>query len=690
MGIVFEYPVAFLLFCLLTGALYAFILYFFDKRRKTAPGLIWSLMGLRFLTISVIAILLLSPLMKRTVTTVDKPVAILGIDNSLSIVLTGDSTYYRTAFRDQLNRLISELQKKCEVKIYSFGEKLSPGLNTSFTEKETDIGSFFTEVENRYSNRNTGALIIASDGLYTKGIDPFYAGRKISFPVYSIALGDTNLRKDIFIRKITANKTVFKGDHFPVEVMIGLDKVNGAKSLVKLKQGTQLLDSKEIIVKEERSSVKLFFQVEAGKPGTTRYSVQIDPLEGETNKLNNSRDFFMEVLDTRQKIAIVYEAPHPDITALLKAMEGSARFDIEQFPTGDLTVPADKFDLIILYQFPSLTGATNLNALIKTKTSQLYFLGSHSDINAFNNLKTGLIINTKPASFSEVQVVVNQAFPLFSLEKGDPALFDGFPPLQAPFGVYQPAPLSEALFYQKSGAVSTTNPLLIFFTGQDKKIGVITGENLWRWRIYDFIQNKDHVAFDRLINKIVHYLAVKEDNSFFRITLKNRIGENEPVEAEAEVYNSSYELINDPEVNITITDQENNKYPYLFSRTTKAYFLNIGILPVGSYSYIATTKVGKNQYQQSGKFFIEQINNEYFNLVADHQLLNRISKSHDGEVVYPHEMDQLANKILQREDFRPVLITGKRFSDLIGNPWLFIALLALLTAEWAVRKRKGM
>jgi len=690
LGIVFEYPVAFLFFCPLAGALYAFILYFFDKRRKTAPRLIWGLMGLRFVSVTVIAMLLLSPLMKRTITTVEKPVVIVGTDNSLSIVLSGDSAWYRNTYRDQLNKVIDELKNRCEVKIYSFGDKLAPGLNATFTDKETDIGSFFTEIENRYANRNAGALIIATDGLYTKGLDPFYAARKIAFPIYSIALGDTNLREDVFIRKIVANKTVYKGDHFPVEVMIGLDKVNGSKSLVKLKQGARLLESKEISAREERSSVKTSFLVEAGKPGIERYTVQVEPLAGEVDKMNNSRDFFVEVLDTRQKIALVYDAPHPDITALLKAMEGSARFDIEQFPTGIFPAQADQFDLIVLYQFPSRTGLSNLNLLAKTKTSRLFILGSHSDINAFNSLKTGLIINTKPASFADVQVVVNQAFSLFSLEKEDAELFRGFPPLQAPFGTYQIAPLSETLFYQKSGSVTTSDPLLLFFTGPDSKIGVVAGENLWRWRIYDYVQNKDHVAFDRLINKIVRYLAVKEEKSFFRVTLKNRIGENEPVEIEAEVYNSSYEPITGPEVNMTITDLENNKYPYLLGRTNKAYYLNIGVLPVGLYSYEATTKVGNNHYRKSGKFFVEPINNEHFNIVADHQLLHRISKSHGGEVTPPHEMGQLVNKIVERDDFKPVVFTGKRFSDLIGNPWLFAAILALLTVEWSIRKRKGM
>ncbi|MCK9204360.1 MAG: hypothetical protein M0P58_08015 [Bacteroidales bacterium] len=690
MGIIFEYPSGYLLLCLLTGALYAFFLYYFDKKRKTAPRLIWILMAFRFITVSIIAILLLSPLIRRNIKTIEKPIVIIGVDNSASICLSGDSTYYHTRYLDQINRLIAALQKKCEVKTYSFGERVTMNVKGTFSEKETDIASFFEEVENRFSNRNTGVLIIASDGLYNKGIDPFYAAQKISFPVFSIALGDTTVKKDALIRKITVSKTVFKGDQFPVEVITEMDKLQGAKSTLKLKQGAQLLSSKELVAREGRSQNKSTFLIQTTQSGVFKYTLQIDPLAGEANTKNNRVDFFVEVMDTRQKVAILYNAPHPDITTLVKAMEGSSRFDVKQVKINDFNPTTDKSDLIILYQLPAISGLANLNELMKTKTSMFFVLGSQSDLNAFNNLKTGLIITSKPGNFTEVQATTNKDFPLFTLEKDDPALFSSFPPLQSPFGVYQSGPMAEVLFYQRSGSVTTSNPLAIFLSTQDRKVGVVTGENLWRWRIANYIQEKNTDAFDRLINKMVHYLAVKEDKSFFRIKIENRYDENDPVEIEAEVYNSSYELINDPEVDITITDSENKKYPFIFNRTNHAYFLNIGILPAGSYSFAATTRVGNTRYQQNGKFFIEPVNNEYFNLVADHQLLYRISKAHDGEVVYPNQMDSLVNKIIHRDDFKTVSIYEKRFTDLIGSPWLFILIATLLTMEWVIRKREGM
>jgi len=325
-----------------------------------------------------------------------------------------------------------------------------------------------------------------------------------------------------------------------------------------------------------------------------------------------------------------------------------------------------------------------------SKTSLLFIIGSQTDLNAFNRLKTGLVINSAKNSFSEAQPSFHPEFSLFTMDNKDLAMFSDFPPLQAPFGNYQASPLADVLFYQKIGNISTKTPMILFTHSPDRKTGIIAGENIWRWRIAGYVQQSSHERFDAWIDKIAQYLSTKEDKSFFRIRIDNKILENEPVEIEAELYNASYELINQPDVNITITDHEGKSYPFIFSKTQKAYYLNAGIFSVGEYTYKASVKAGNSLYQKTGKFFIERVNVENSNLIADHNLLFRIASAHDGDMVYKEDIQKLADKILARQDIHSVAIYQKRLSDLIGNPWLFALIIGLLTAEWVIRKREGL
>ncbi|MEI6899386.1 MAG: hypothetical protein WCL00_05875 [Bacteroidota bacterium] len=192
------------------------------------------------------------------------------------------------------------------------------------------------------------------------------------------------------------------------------------------------------------------------------------------------------------------------------------------------------------------------------------------------------------------------------------------------------------------------------------------------------------------MSKIVQYLAVKEDRSLFRIKCNERFAENEQVEMTAEVYNESYEMINQPDVNLDITDEHNHTFNFVFGRNENAYTLNAGNFPVGKYNYEASVKNGKNLFKKTGSFVIAPMNLEAFNLVADHNLLYRMAAGHGGKMFYPAQMDSIYEIISQREEIKPVIYTRKQFSDLVGTWWVFLIILGLLTAEWLIRKRSGI
>jgi len=430
--------------------------------------------------------------------------------------------------------------------------------------------------------------------------------------------------------------------------------------------------------------------MEANEKGMQHYSVIVTPAENEVNRFNNSFEIFIDVRDVKQKIALLYQAPHPDVSALRTAIEGTMKYDLEVKKTVEFTEQPDGYDLIILYQVPSLEGITSVTRFISSDASLLFVIGSQSDLTSFNNLKTGLQIIASKNNFTESLASFNQNFALFTNEKQMIESFRDLPPLLSPFGTYKFSPVSEILFYQKMGNVISEYPLVMFVQNQGKKYGFIAGENIWKWRLTNYFQKTNHDDFNELVSKIVQYLSIKEDKSLFRVKSNERFQENEPVSFEAELYNESYELINQPDVNLTIKDEQDKSFPFLFGKSEKSYFLNAGTFPVGKYNYSASVKVGKNLYQKSGAFVISQLNLETINVIANHNLLFSLSKGLGGEMVYPGNMDDLAEKILSREDVKPVIYDQKRFTDLVGNLWVFLVIVFLLGAEWFLRKRNGI
>ena len=690
MGLLTEYPFWFILLCILLGAAYVFFLYFNSGKGSVNPWLRIVMAALRFLAVFLISFLLLTPLIRQNLTTVEKPVIIIGQDNSQSLILGPDSAYIKGEYLRRLNHLITSLKDKYDVRTYSFGDDVTSPMEINFDEKATDISHFFAEISTRYVNRNVGAIILASDGIYNFGTDPYYTARDLPYPVYTVALGDTNDHRDILVNKVLYNPQVFRGDDFPVEIQVDAIHCDGERVRLTVNENSKEVASYDIEIRGNHFSRQIPIQLEAKEPGWHRYSIKLSPVSGELSADNNRQDFFVEVIDVRTKVVIVHDAPHPDIGAIRQALESSEKFEVIERSPEEFLLTADSAALVIFYQVPSIQGVRISESVISNLPSALFVLGSQSDIPAFNKLNPGMILSMTRLSYSESYPILNEAFPYFTISQSLVRLVSEFPPLQVPFGSYQYSSLTEVLAHQRINGASTRFPLISFTNTADQKRGFIIGENFWRWRISCYVQTGDYLVFDELFQKVIQYLAVKQDKSYFRIKMKSEYLENESVEIQAEVYNQSYELINEPDVTIVISDEDKNNYPFTFGQTGSAYFLRAGTFPPGVYTYRASVMNGPDRYEKRGSFVVKPVNLEAVNLTANHNLLNRIAKSHRGKMLLPSELENLHELLKQNEEIHAVSYVQRIFSELINAPWVFLLILGFLTCEWALRKYSGL
>lgn len=689
MNIVFEYPSWFILFCLAAGFAYAFVLYRRDQKLKeTSVWIVRTMAAFRFIAITILAFLLLSPLLKTITREVEKPVIIVAQDNSESLVVGKDSTFYKDQYKKDLQKLIEELGEKYEVRSYSFGDKVKELGNIDslkFSEKQTNISSFFDEIETRYTNRNVGAIIIATDGLYNKGSNPVYSTSKLKLPVYTIALGDTIIKKDLILSKVDHNRIAYLGNQFPFEIVIDAKQLKGKTSTLIVSKGNANLFSQSVNINTDSYTTTIPVLLDAKEVGLQHYKVKLSTISDEISTVNNVRDVFVDVLDARQKILILASAPHPDIAALKEALAANQNYEVESYTSDNFDKPLKKYNLAILYQIPNTANnsAKYLSDLMAANIPVWSFSGSSA---LFKNDLT--LLSPSPKT-NECEPVLEESFPLFTISDEFKTAVKDFPAVLCPFGSTQKDNNGSALFYQRIGIVDTKTPMMTFSTIGENKIALFNGEGIWKWRLQDFASHGNHDLFNEFVSKTVQYLSVKVDKSFFRVIGKNNFLENEPIEFESEVYNESYELINTPDVNIVITNSENKKYPFNFSKTSNAYRLNAGMLPVGEYKYDAKVKVGEKIYNQRGEFSVSPLQVEWTNTTADHQLLFSLAKKNNGEMIYPNEMEKLSDKLNKRDDIKSVSYSEKKLNDLINLKWIFFIILLLISIEWFIRKRNG-
>ncbi len=693
-----EYPFWFILFCLILGGVYATGLYFREYKNEFPAWLRIILGVIRFITVTLISFMLLSPFIRSIVRTKEKPVIIIAQDNSRSLLLNKDSTYYKNSFPKELGKLSDGLSAVGDVKIYTFGENvsvLSPGEKpedkVTFSERMTDISLLIKDLADIYTNRNVGALIISSDGIFNSGANPVYVASGWNYPIYSIALGDTNIRKDLIIARVNYNRIVFLNNRFPVEVVVHAHECYGSKSAVRIFDGKTELFSQVITINGQNFTGTYSFMLDAKETGLKKYTIRLDHIDEELSLLNNVKDIFIEVLDARSKILILANSPHPDIAAIRQAIETNFNYEVDYQLMQDFTGKLDPYNLVILHQLPSEANpAQKLVAELQgKKLPVLFILGSQSDLIRFNAFRAGVNIVVNRTLYEEALPMLNHDFSLFSLSEETRQLIQDFSPLIVPVGEYQPSNSTSPLLYQRIGNVQTSRPLMMFNEGLDSRYGVITGEGVWKWRLMNYARTQDHQAFNELINKTIQFLSIRDIKKNFKVYHKSNYLETEHVTFDSELYNDSYELINDPEVELNITNEEEKQFPFVFNKTGRSYRLDAGSFAPGNYKWKAETKIGEKIYTAGGEFSVSSLDLEAVRTVADHNLLFNLAGSKNGKMYYPDQLDELKTDILEREDVRPVTYSHKRYNELVNLPWVVILLIGLLTLEWFIRKRAG-
>ncbi len=646
---------------------------------------------MRFIVVSLLVLMLFQPLLETIETRVEKPVVVLALDNSQSIVSAKDSNFIQTEFLNSWKGIAEKLGSEYEVIPLLFGDNVSDGNDATFSDQITHFGKLQRAIDARFSGRNLSALVIASDGLYNKGPHPVSNLKQLNIPVFTVGLGDTTLHRDLLISNVSANKIAYLGNNFPIRLNLEGRKAKGNSTVVSVSKNGIQLASQNVSFTSEREFKNVEFSLPADQVGIHAYTVTIQAIGNEDNVRNNTELVYIEVIDNRQKILILANAPHPDITAIAEAMRLQANYEVTVQTVDQFTDNVNKFDMLIAYQIPSLGGRGNnvVQEAYKSKIPCWFILGAQNDFNAFNAFGSGFSLNGYQSKLSDISASLNPAFSYFSLSNEFTQALPLLPPLAVPFGNYSVAPEVQALLTQRIGKIATDVPLLGFGGTPEHRIAVLCGEGIWRWKVGLFQMEENHDVFNQFITQTTQFIGVKENKEKFRIQHKKNFAENELVYFNAELYDESFTPVLNQQVNMELKFPDNNVQSFAFSPSNTGYQLNAGMLPPGAYSYTAKAFNGTTEFMKSGGFTVNNISVETARTIADFQLLEQLSSSTNGKRFNATSIDDLVNEIRNRKEITSVSFEEKKVRELIDWAPLLVALLSLLSIEWFLRKWNG-
>ncbi len=663
-----DLPIGFSLICILIAALYAYFLYQKHPFNKKS----WMplfMASLRFFTVFLLTFFLLNPFVSSLLIEKERPIIVIAIDQS-------ESMQHTSAVQElpsHINNLQENLAKNYQLELYSFGNEVNPLDSFRFDQKKTDYSAFFQYLEDLYKNRNVAAVVFASDGLYNMGKNPIYMNYPFQAPLYAIALGDTTPRKDLLISNLTHNDLAFLGNTFPIEISGQSQFCKGEKIQLTVTKEQEQLHNEEIILTKsfQRFRTKLFLP--ADDLGTQSYTVSLSKMEGELNTENNSQNFFIDVLESKQKILLLTSKSHPDIFAITTAIEQNENFEVHQKFMDDFDGNYEPYNLLIAFHVSLDVAPLPTWHVLGAQTNSRQF--DWLEMNSLNSIGSEVLVNLKPFSF-------------FQIDEEWVKWIQKLPPLSVPFSRFDYQSDYQNLFAQTEKGIVTNKPIFSFHQGQDNRQAIWVGEGLWKWRLFEYAEKESHHLFDDLVQQCVQFLAVKEDKSFFRLKIPKKIYENESLSISAQLYDANYELYNAPEVRLVLKNSQGAEYVYIFDKNSNKYALELTNLTSGSYQYEATVMAAGNEYVRNGNVTIMPLQVEQRQKQANHQILNKLATNKGGKLFYVSEIPELQERILA-QDSKTISYSRLQLSELLNHRWIFFLLLVFLSLEWFLRKQNG-
>ncbi|GEO04825.1 hypothetical protein AAE02nite_24890 [Adhaeribacter aerolatus] len=675
--------------CLVVGALYSWALY--SRKAPWSPRLNYSLALLRFVVVSFLCFLLLGPYLKAVTNTAEKPTIVVALDNSQSVGLyTNKNTLTKTAQElEKLAESLGEENFRVEFQTLNLNTNKPKPTETKFDNPTTNLDELLSHVQGVYESRNLAGVVLLSDGIINKGKSPTYSD--FNFTVYPVAVGDTVAKKDIALSSVLYNKIAYSGNKFPVVAEIQHEGFKGNTATVVLKENGKILDRKNITLRPDGQPTRAEFTLTATAPGKKHYEIEALPQKGEFSTLNNTKHAYLDIIKGKLSVLIAAAAPHPDIRAIRAAIQTNDNFETVLFIPGITQFKPDKYDVAVLHQLPSrLSGNNEALAYVRQKNiPALYIVGSQTDLAAYNQLGTGLTINRRGGQTDEVIPVLNASFRKFQIDQTTTSAFEKYPPADVPFADFNVSPGTEVILLQQVGRVKTTKPLLAASVKNQKHNATLLAEGIWQWRLTEGAATENPAHFDKLMVSTIQLLTAQQNKKRLNVyPVQDEYYVTDDIRFEAEVYNAIYERIFGQEINLRITDEKNKSRTFSFNNGEGFSGLNIGNLPGGVYSYVASTTLDGKPEQDRGQFVVQELQLEALNALADHNLLYQLAQKTNSRLYYPNQLEQLQADIL-KADYKNIIYPNEKLEDLVNLKWLFFVLLLLVSIEWTLRKYHG-
>jgi hypothetical protein len=712
--------------------LFRFILLFFAAAcsilvslfvyRSTVPPVStvkrYTLIALRSGGLFLLFLLLGEPLISLITHSLDQPVIAVLADDSQSMAISDLKGEREKTLKSILHDDVwKKIGKNGRIAYFLFNSKARrvtsiPDDSLTCKGEATDIAEALKSVKQNCQSSNLQAVALLTDGNSTTGMNPLYEAQELAVPVFTIGVGDTTEQKDLVIRKALTNEIAYAGTKVPVNVTVHSAGFGGERVLVSLHEGAAILDEKPLVLDGGTRDYLVPLSFVAEKEGTQKITAEVSTLPGELTPKNNHLSFFMKVLKSKMRVALIAGSPSQDAAFIRRALMSDKNYEVipfiekndGTFYANTLTADALKgVDCLVLVGFPTAHSSSHsLQTVVDAGFSEKPFLIIMSrtlDYDKLHTLDPLLPFSVVNPTVNELQIFAtvpetqrNNSILKIGGSANTLELWSKLPPVFRMQGSFRSKIESEVLATARFQSTPLNEPFIVARNVNKQKSLAVLGYGLWRWSMLSDEGSGTDQLLEHFMGNAVRWLTTQEDSRRIRVQSTSHVyTTQDAIEFTAQVYDEKYQPLDDAQVEVRVQSGSETISIALNALGSGQYHGEIESLGEGEYMFTARVLAdGAVLGNDQGSFSVGGLNAEFLETRMNKSLLQQIAEETGGRYFDSDNINSLADDLAAIPNFKSRDVSTSADIEIWNSRWMLACVIFIFAVEWFMRKRNGM
>ncbi len=648
--------------------------YYWRTRPELSRGRRWLLFLLRSVSLSVLLLLLISPILYYIRSLKEKQQILVLTDVSASMELSGPAASVK---KDWLRAPGKELADKFaaagyELLNYDFATGLEPDKDNTL------LAPALAELAKEHDFSRVKGVLLLSDGWLRDA--SLQQVKQLGSPFYALADTVAPQKADLSVVRAQTNRQAYRNEPTLIRAEVSSANYNGPAT-VKLWQGNSLLGSQSVQLKSGVAA-QVDFTQRFSQTGFFPFRVEVSAAGiSERSQNNNSWPGAIEVLSEKQRVVVLSDSPAWDDKFTLDAIAANPRWSASHFRVQDGRAftgeaagnpPADNLAALVLINNGGLQLSGNvLNYVLSAHKRGVGLLWQGLPVPELASVLPlqRSNITTSYQGFLALSAAAAK-YPMLSFEAAE---LKDVPPLD-----YYYVTASRGAEVLATIDNAQNSPAIAVSTAGSAKTLALAFLNLWKWQL-----QSAGGGYQQLLANSLTWLANTSASGYEAIYNGSYfLGEEINLRLRAQDDIRALRLDLNPELKVSDSSGKEVYRDYL-TQSEGEYSARFSLDEAGGYSFQITDKVSGEK--SGGRFNVANSSIEARDFDFNLPLLSWLSSDTGGKLLSPSSL----------KDFQPLPAQNRLLEQRADIPlyrkwWVLGAFILAFCLELFFRRRWGL